>query len=65
MATDNPTDSRAGTIIAVVIVLCTLTSICVALRFYARMRIGKNLGMDDWTTLAALVSFLGLSRGGK
>jgi len=56
MATDNPADSRAGTIIGVVIALCTLSSICVALRFYARMHIRKNVGIDDWMTLAALVS---------
>lgn len=49
-------DNRASSLNAVVWLLCALSASFVGPRFYSRIAITRNLGWDDWTILAALVS---------
>lgn len=47
-------------VIAVGVVLPTLASVAVGLRFYARHRIRVALREDDWTVLISVVLLWGL-----
>lgn len=50
--------NRAPTLIAVTWVECSLSTIVVALRFYCRVRITRNVWWDDWVILITLVTTL-------
>lgn len=49
--------NRTGVILAMVIACQTITSTVVGLRMFTRTFLAKCVGWDDWTILAALVSF--------
>lgn len=50
------TSSRSGSVIACVISCWVICGVAVAARFYARGRIQRVLGSEDWCVLAAYVS---------
>lgn len=52
---NGPDVNRGPEVIAVTVVECVLAVVIVACRFYSRISI-KQLGADDWTMLASLVS---------
>lgn len=53
-----PSDGdRTGTVIAASVVFWFLGAVAVSLRFYARAKIVRVLGAEDWSMLGSLVSF--------
>ena len=51
-----PTDTRSGTLIAILCIVVPLTTFVVGCRFYTRYFISNTFGADDWVTLISLVS---------
>lgn len=51
-----PDHNRGPGILAVCCSLVAVSSIFVAMRFYVRVRMTKNVAWDDWTVLASWVS---------
>jgi hypothetical protein len=51
------TSSRSGSIIACAVSCWVICGLAVVARFYARGRIQRVLGPEDWCVLAAYVSF--------
>lgn len=49
-------DDRSGQVEAVIILFLVLTWVTFPLRAWVRLGIIKNWGVDDWLTLASLVS---------
>ena len=49
-------ESQSGTIIAAAVVFVTVSGVLVLLRLYTRGFILRNLGPEDWTIAASLVS---------
>lgn len=52
---DVPKESRSWLIATFGIVLLPLAILAVALRFYSRISITKELGLDDWLMLAGAI----------
>ena len=50
------TETNGPMVSGIVIGFLSATTVFMALRFYARGVVLKNIGMDDWTMLAATVS---------
>jgi hypothetical protein len=48
-------ENRGGMVVAVITACSIVVTVIVALRFYVRFGIIKNLGADDWVLAAALV----------
>ena len=57
-------DSRAGSLVAVVVLFLVLTWVTFSLRIYVRSAISRSWGMDDWALLLTVVSSLGHQRKG-
>jgi hypothetical protein len=53
--TGQPDHNRGPEILAVCCSLVAVSSIFVAMRFYVRIRMTKNVAWDDWTVLASWV----------
>jgi hypothetical protein len=51
-----PREDKSSMVIALNVVLITISTTMVASRFYVRQFMTKNLGPDDWVALIALVS---------
>lgn len=55
-------DTRGPEIVGVLWALCTISWIIVLLRLYVRTFVRRNLGWDDYTIVAALVSTSAVNR---
>ena len=49
--------NRAVELLMVTWIECTISMICVALRFYTRIKITRNVWYDDWVILFTMVCF--------
>ena len=49
---------RGDTVVIVNIILTVLSTLLVATRFYARIKVFRVIGPDDWTILAVAVWYL-------
>lgn len=58
------TESNGPLVTGVGVGFLSAAAVFVALRFYTRGAILKNIGKDDWTMLVALVRFGASSLGG-
>ncbi|KAK0728921.1 hypothetical protein B0T21DRAFT_203492 [Apiosordaria backusii] len=52
-------ESRAGVVIAVVAVCLTAATTAVGFRAYARAKLIRQFGMDDWAAIVALLLAIG------
>ena len=59
MTSSTSVPSNAPSIQIPAVVFCVVSPLIVAIRFWARLRNGANLGIDDWLILLSLVRLLG------
>lgn len=52
----NPNDNDSYLVYIPAIIFLVISPIVVVLRIWARLRQGGNMGADDWTAIAALVT---------
>jgi hypothetical protein len=56
MSGNLPGASNAPIVQIPAIIFCVVGPAVVGIRFWSRIRVSNNLGFDDWTILASLVS---------
>jgi hypothetical protein len=57
MSGNLPGGSNAPIVQIPAIVFCVVGPTIVGIRFWSRIRVSNNLGVDDWTILGSLVSW--------